>query len=64
MPYAYRYDFHNMKEGEHEWWRTAIGNTDAPNAGDYECGICGKQVTTKKNRPNRMGCKGCEGEEE
>ena len=64
MTYAYRYDFRNLKKGEHRWWRNTRGNTDVPNAGSYECGICGKQVTTKKHRPNRMGCKGDGSEEE
>ena len=58
MTYAYRYDFHSpMKEGEHKWWCSTIGNTD-DSGGNYECGICGKQTTTEKHRPNRMGCKG------
>ena len=64
MTYAYRYDFRNLKKGEHRWWCNTIGNTDVPNAGNYECDICGKQVTTKKHRPNRMGCKGDGSEEE
>ena len=65
MTFAYRYgpgDTH--PEGEHRWWCNTIGNTDTPHAGDYECDLCGKQVTTTKHRPNRMGCKGYDGDEE